>query len=448
MPERVDLLVTGGTVVTVDAADTVLDGDVAVRDGRIVAIGPDLSSTHAADRVLDASCAAVVPGFVNAHMHETIERGFFEDMPFMTWLEDFALPKDRAYEPRHMVAAGLLNQAEMILGGTTSFIDIFRFPHEAATVAERSGLRATFSPQVIDDPVGPGETYETNLAFVDAWHGRNDRIRTWFGPHSLYTTRASTYEAMREQAEVYGVGIHTHLAESRAETTLIAERTGGLTPTQYLDRLVGLGPDRVLAHCVELTDGDLARIAESGAGVAHCPTSNAKLGNGVARVTALLGTGATVGLGTDSTMTNNNLDMVEEMRMASLVQKQATADPTVLPSATVLRMATQGSADVLGLGTEIGSLEVGKTADLAVVDLRAPHARPLLTGPGGNVVEQVVWSCGAADVRHTVCDGVVLMEDRRLLTIDLDEVGDLVDREAVHLLSQAGVLDTRSRRNP
>ncbi len=446
MPEPVDLLITGGTVVTVDAADTVLDGDVAVRDGRIVAIGAALDVV--ATRTLDATGAAVLPGFVNAHMHETIERGFFEDMPFMTWLEDFALPKDRAYEPRHMVAAGLLNQAEMILGGTTSFIDIFRFPHEAAAVAERSGLRATFSPQVIDDPAGPGELYEDNLAFVDAWHDRSPLIRAWFGPHSLYTTKPETYEAMREQAERYGVGIHTHLAESRAETTLIAERTGGLTPTEYLDRLIGLGPDRVLAHCVELTDGDLARLVASRAGIAHCPTSNAKLGNGVARVPEMLAAGAVVGLGTDSTMTNNNLDMVEEMRMASLVHKQATADPTVLPSAQVLRMATQGSADVLGLGAEVGSLEVGKQADLAVVDLRGIHTRPLLRGADGNVVEQVVWSAGAADVRHTVCAGAVLMEDRHLLTIDLDEVGDLVDREALHLLTQAGVLDRRSRRNP
>ena len=302
-------------------------------------------------------------------------------------------------------------------------------------------MRATFSPQVIDDPVGPGETLESNMAFVDAWHDRHPRVRAWFGPHALYTCTEGTFRRMRELADHYGVGIHTHLAESVAETGLVAERTGGLTPTQWLDRLVGLGPDVVAAHCVELTDDDLALIASSGLGVAHCPTSNAKLGNGVAPIATLLEAGATVGLGTDSNMTNNDLDPFEEMRLAALAQKQVRRDPTVLPAEQVLRLATAGSARVLGLADLVGSLEVGKAADLAVVDLGAAHLHPLFTEGGGNVVEQLVWAAHGSDVRHTVVDGRVLMEDRRLLTLDLDEVVDLADREARHLLASAGVLD-------
>ncbi|CAN5644709.1 hypothetical protein BH10ACT3_BH10ACT3_02270 [soil metagenome] len=280
--ERVDLVIRGGTVVTVDADDTIITADIAVKDGLIVAIGAAVDVR--AVRTLDASDAAVLPGFVNSHMHETLDRGVFEDLPFTEWLYDFALPKDRAYEPRHMRAAAMLNQAEMIAGGTTTFIDIFRHPAEAAQVAVESGVRAIFSPQVITEPVGPGESLESNVAFIDEWHDHHDRIGTWFGPHSLYSCDEQTYRTMRELADHYGVGIHTHLAESRAETRVIAERTGGLTPVQYLDRLIGLGPDVVCAHCVELNDADLERLATSGAGVACCATSNAKLGNGVARV--------------------------------------------------------------------------------------------------------------------------------------------------------------------
>jgi 5-methylthioadenosine/S-adenosylhomocysteine deaminase len=442
LPDRVDLLVRGGIVVTVDPDDRILTADIAVTAGRITAIGTDLDVE--ATRVLDAAGAAVIPGLCNAHMHETLERGVFEDLPFMEWLEDYALPKDRAYEPRHIRAAALLNQAELIAGGTTSFIDIFRHPVEAATVAERSGLRATFSPQVIDDPVGVGETLADNEAFVADWHGRaGGRIRAWFGPHSLYSCEPATFERMREQATALGVGIHTHVAESRAELEIVAGLTGGLTPLEWIDRLVGLGPDVLLAHCVELTPADIERLAASGAGVAHCATSNAKLGNGVAPVVELLAAGANLGLGTDSNMTNNNLDMFEEMRMAALVQKQRTADPTVVPSATALRLATMGAAGALGLAGEVGSIEVGKAADLAVVDLGRPHTHPLLRRGRGNVVEHLVWSCNAADVRHTVVAGEVLMEDRRLLTIDLAEALDLADAEELHLLTSAGVLDRR-----
>ena len=444
-PLRVDLLVKGGTVITVDADDRVFErGDVAVLDGAIVAIGPQLDLV--ADRVVDASGGAVIPGFVNAHMHECLERGVFEDLPFMTWLNDFALPKDRAYEPRHMRASALMNQAEMIRNGTTTFIDIFRFPEEAAIVAERTGLRGTFSPQVIDSDAQAGESLRSNEAFVDAWHDRHPRIRSWFGPHSLYTVEAATYERMRELADHYGVGIHTHLAESRAETALVHELTGGLTPVQWLDRLIGLGPDVVCAHCVELNDDDLALVAASRMGVAHCPTSNAKLGNGVARVAALLAAGAVVGLGTDSVMTNNNLDPFEEMRMAALVAKQASSDPTVLPSRDVLRMATMGSACALGLSADVGSLEIGKRADIVVVDLMRPHAWPLFRENAGNVVEQLVWSCSGADVQATICDGQLLYDDGQMLTLDLREIGELVDREARHLLGKAGVLDKILRR--
>jgi len=440
MSERVDLVVRGGIVLTMAGGAGAEEADVAVAGGRIVAVGPGLDVE--ADRTIDARGNALLPGLVNAHMHECLERGMFEDLPFMRWLNEFALPKDMAYEPRHVRASALLNQLEMIRGGTTSFIDIFRFPGEAAAVAETSGLRATFAPQLIDEPQGPGESLESTVAFIEAWRDRvPDRIRAWFGPHSLYSVDEATFGRIRELADGYGVGIHTHVAESEAETAIVRDRTGGLTPTAYLDRLLGLGPDVLVAHAIHLTDADLELLVNRGVGIGHCPTSNMKLGNGVARVPELLAAGGRIGLGTDSVMTNNNLDMFEEMRQAGLIQKLARRDATVLSAPDLLWLATVGSARALGLEAEIGTLEVGKRADLIVVDLHVPHAWPTYREGRGNVVEHLVWSASAADVLTTVVDGRVLMEDRRVLTIDPAEVEDLVDRESRHLLEKAGVLD-------
>lgn len=435
-----DLLVRDGVILPMAPDQAFFEGDLAITDGRISAMGPDLSGMRPR-QVIDAGGDAVMPGFVNAHMHECMERGLFEDLPFMTWLEEFALPKDRAYEPRHMHAAAFLNQLEMIRNGTTSFIDIFRFPGVAAEVAERSGLRATFAPQLIDFPVGAGETLESSIGFIEEWRDRRpDRIRTWFGPHALYSCAESTFTAIRELAERFKVGVHTHLAESEAEVRIVSERTG-LSPTEYMDRLLGLSPSVVAAHCIQLDEDDIALLADRGVGVAHCPTSNMKLGNGVAPVPALLDAGVPVGLGTDSIMTNNNLDMFEEMRQAGLLQKLARRDATIMPSRLLLSMATLGSARALGLGEDVGSLEVGKKADVIVVSLRRAHAWPVFREHGGNVAEHLVYSSCGADVRFTIVAGTVLMEDGVVTTLDADEIKDLVDREARDLLRKAGVLD-------
>jgi 5-methylthioadenosine/S-adenosylhomocysteine deaminase len=431
VPEA-DLVVRGGLVVTPDG---VIEADVAVSNGRISAIGTS-AVTGPGTRVIDATRGAVVPGLVNAHMHECLERGVFEDLPFSRWLHEFAFPKDRAYEPRHQRAAALLSQLEMIRSGTTTFIDIFRYPAEAAEVALHSGLRAIFSPQVIDTPDGVGESLDSSVQFIADWGERlPDRIRTWFGPHSLYSCDRRTYEVMAAAASHGRIGIHTHLAESAWEVTEISERFG-LTPAAYLDRLLGHVPHVVVAHAVWMTDADLELVAERGWGVAHCPTSNMKLGNGAARVPAMLDAGITVGLGTDSVMTNNNLDMWEEMRQASLLQKLVGADAAALPASDVLAMATLGSAAALGWDADIGSIEVGKWADLVVVDLGRPHLWPVYPS---TLVAQLVYSASGGDVRTTIVGGEVLMEDFVVRTIDVDMVEELVHREARDLLEKAGV---------
>jgi 5-methylthioadenosine/S-adenosylhomocysteine deaminase len=380
-------------------------------------------------------------------MHETLDRGVFEDLPFTKWLNDFALPKDTAHIPEHIRVSALLNQTEMIRNGTTTFIDIFRFPDQAAAVAEQSGLRAIFSPQLIDDPVGPGESLASTLAFMERWHGRvPGRIATWFGPHAMYSCSVDTLREIRTHADRMGVGIHIHLAETPFEVSWVAERSGGKTPTEYLDELIGLGPDVLAAHCIELTDTDIARIAQAGVGVGHCPTSNAKLGNGVARVVEMRERGVRIGLGTDSNMTNNNLDMIEEMRMASLVQKQRLRDPAVMSSFETLRLATRGSAEALGMDTEIGSLESGKRADVAIIDLGATHMRPIVDYGRTNIVEQVVWSACGTDVRDTIVDGRVLMRNREVLSLQTGDLKEVADAQLLDLLTRAGVLEKRFAR--
>jgi 5-methylthioadenosine/S-adenosylhomocysteine deaminase len=440
-----DLLITGGYVVTVDDEGSSFFGDVAITGRDIVAVGPQLD--FLATNTIDATGCAVVPGFVNAHMHETLDRGVFEDLPFTKWLNDFALPKDTAHIPEHIRVSALLNQTEMIRNGTTTFIDIFRFPDQAAAVAEQSGLRAIFSPQLIDDPVGPGESLASTLAFMERWHGRvPGRIATWFGPHAMYSCSVDTLREIRTHADRMGVGIHIHLAETPFEVSWVAERSGGKTPTEYLDELIGLGPDVLAAHCIELTDTDIARIAQAGVGVGHCPTSNAKLGNGVARVVEMRERGVRIGLGTDSNMTNNNLDMIEEMRMASLVQKQRLRDPAVMSSFETLRLATRGSAEALGMDTEIGSLESGKRADVAIIDLGAAHMRPIVEYGRTNIVEQVVWSACGTDVRDTIVDGRVLMRNREVLSLQTGDLKEVADAQLLDLLTRAGVLEKRFAR--
>jgi 5-methylthioadenosine/S-adenosylhomocysteine deaminase len=439
MPDDVDTILRGATVVTLDDAGTCFDGDIAIQDGQIVALGTGLGLRGRAE--YDFAGHVLLPGFVNAHTHDCMERGWFEDLAFMDWLENYALPKDRAYTPADQSAAAQLVQYELIANGFTSAIDMFRFPSESARVARRSGLRLTFAPQLIEDPDGVGESLATTLEFLDELAADPDpRIRGWLGPHALYSCSPATFERIGDLARERDLGIHTHLAESRAEVARIRELTG-LRPAAYLDRLIGLGPHVLVAHAVELSPGDIELLAGSGAAVAHCPTSNLKLGNRICPVSDLLAAGARVGLGTDSVMSNNVLDPFAEMRMAALLAKFRTDDVRVLPAMDVLRLAIRGSADALGLGELVGTIEIGKRADLIGVDLDRPHLWPLLTSDDalGNLIEQLVYAARGSDVTFSMVDGRVLMRDREVLTLDHDEVRGVVDAQARDLARRAGV---------
>ena len=400
MTETVDLLIRNGLVLTQDLEHHILhDTDIAVRGGQISAIGKNLPFEAAL--VIDARHKLVMPGLVDAHMHETLTRGICEDLPLYRWLEEICFPLDRSYTYEVMHAAALMSQLEMIRGGITTFIDIYRFPAACAEVAVRSGLRAIFVPQIMINPSDTGESIETAEDFVSTWVGRNPCITPGFGPHAPYSVTPEAYEKLALLAQKYNVPLHTHLSETQWEVNLIQERYG-CTSTEMLLKAGALGPGLSVAHGVHLTDKDVALLVEHGVGLVYNPSSNMKLASGIARIPDYLSAGLTVGLGTDSNLSNNNLDMFEEMRLGALLQKLGRSDATVLPVQTVLDMATRFGARVLGMEGSVGSLEVNKQADIILLDLKQPHLWPIIEGRYENIEEQVVYSANAGDVTHTI----------------------------------------------
>ncbi len=431
-----DLIIRNGWVITMDAeGNRYASVDIGVLNGAIAAIGSGLSGKGVKE--IDAKGNLVLPGLVDAHMHTTLLRGIGDDLPLMRWLYEVMFPKDAQIRPEHIHAAALMNQSELIRGGVTTFLDIFRFPGEAAAIAAQSGLRGVFCPQIIDEPAGAGETLESNLAFIEAWHDRvPNRIYTWFGPHAPYSNFPETYGKIAEYAEKYDIGYHTHICETEDEVRQIKEKYGK-SSVQLLDDVGALSPRLSVAHGVHLSPEDIELLAERGVGVVHNPSSNMKLASGIAPVPEMMKAGVKVGLGTDSNLSNNNLDMFEEMRLAAFLHKLHQNDPAVLPCEQMLRMATMGSASCLGMDDQIGSIEVGKRADIIIVDKHKPHLNPMLPEPNTNVLEQIVYSASAGDVMTTIVEGETLMQDYEILTLDWEAAEPLVVEAAQDLLERA-----------
>jgi len=436
--QQQDLVIRNGHIITMDGQGRrYQSADIAINNGVITEIGCALEVKGMTE--IDANGNAVLPGLINCHTHETLLRGLTEDLPLMRWLDEICFPKDKAFQAEHQRAAALMTQLELIRGGTTSFIDIFRYPDEAAAVAESSGLRAIFSPQLIDEPAGAGETLESTVSFIENWKDRvPGRIFTWFGPHAPYSCKKETFLKIIELAEKYDVGIHTHLAESYSEVEQFMSQYGK-TSVYILDELGVLSSRLLVAHAVHLTDQEIELLARRDVAVAYNPTSNMKLASGVARIPELIRAGVRVGLGTDSNLSNNNLDMFEEMRVGATLQKLWRKDAEVMPCEQMLRMATIDAAVCLGLQEQVGSLEVGKRADIILVDLHAPHMWPVLPEPGSNIIEQLVYSASAGDVLTTIVDGEILMQDREFFTLDEKEIESIVHEAAMHLVRISGL---------
>lgn len=420
------LLITGGTVLTVNESNEVIEnGAVLIEKGRIADVGEasSLNAKYANAERLDASGRVVLPGLVNLHMHSGLIRGTAEDLPVFEWLTKYVDPKHRALTEELAYAAARLCYAESILGGTTCVLDMYRYMHRCADAAERLGLRATLAPYVVDKPgMDYFETLDGNTRLVEERNrSANGRIRVWFALEHLTYCTEGAYRRAAELAEKYDTGIHTHGEESIEMARRLKAETGRWPVELFHDRGI-LGPRTVLAHCVWLQESEMELLAKTGTSVAHCPVSNLKLASGIAPVKELLDLGVTVGIGTDGVKENNSLDMLEELKFVPLLQKARLLDATAIPAETALRMATIDGAKALGLDREIGSLEIGKKADLIVVDFRKPHLTPIIRGKYNNAVSNLVYAASGADVSHVFVGGVPLLKERRLLTDDAEAI--------------------------
>lgn len=416
--EQVDYLIRGGTVITMDAAHTVYqNGAVAVRGPEIVKVGPaqEVERLVSARVVRQADNSVILPGLVNAHTHAamTIFRGFADDIALEPWLGRI-WPLELKYANAENVVLGTkLAFAEMIAGGTTTAADMYWHFPEAAQAAEETGFRFVTGIVALDalDGETPDSLRIRTREFLERYR-RNPLVTPCVQVHGTYTVSRQTLEIAREAAEAYGAQFITHASETRREVADVVQQTG-MTPIEYLHDLHLLGPHTLLAHGVHLRADEMQLIADSGASVVHCPTSNLKLGSGMAPVVELREAGVNLALGTDGAASNNDLNMWEEMRLAALLQKGLHNDPRVLPAQQVLEMATLGGARALNLQDQIGSLEVGKRADLIQVSLDAAHLTPVY-----DPLSHLVYAANAEDVCLTMIQGQVVYQDGKLLTLD------------------------------
>lgn len=401
-----------------DSSNTIVRGDLLINGERLAAIS---GSGQTADTVIDAEGCAVIPGFVQTHIHlcQTIFRGAADDLSLIDWLKQRVWPMEAAHTPASITASARLGIAELIKGGTTCALTMETVNHtrEVFEVVEETGFRATVGKCMMDkgDEVPralqeqTANSIEESLALLDDWHGKaGGRIRYCFAPRFAISCTRELLEKVGELARARGVMVHTHASENRTECELVQQESG-LRNITYLDSVGLTGRHVALAHCVHLSNDEIRTLKTTGTNVVHCPSSNLKLGSGIAPIMKLLEEGISVSLGADGAACNNRLDMFTEMRTAALLQK-ALHGPEVLPASRALRMATIDGAKAMGLDSEIGSLEVGKRADVAIVRLDRLHATPVT-----DVVSALVYSSEPDDVETVIIDGEIVMRDRRLL---------------------------------
>ncbi len=431
-PKNCDLLIRGGLILTLDDDDHRFDpGAIAVADSRIIAVGPEeeVAAGRRAATTIDAGGCVVMPGLVNAHTHAamTLFRGLADDLPLMDWLQQHIFPAEQKLTEEWVYWGTLLACAEMILSGTTTFCDMYLFEQKTAQAAADSGMRALVGEVLYDfpspnyGPIDNGLRYTEDL--LQRWQD-HPRISVAVEPHAAYTCSPELLQQCGRIARRHGAPLVIHLAENDAEVRQVVERYGK-RPVVHLADLGLLGENLIADHCVALDDRDMALLAEHRVQVVHNPESNMKLASGIAPVPQLLERGINVALGTDGCASNNDLDLFGEMGTCAKLHKATTLDPTVLPAATVLRMATRQGARALGLGAEIGALRPGMIADLIVIDFDRPHLTPVY-----DPVSHLVYAADPADVKHSVIDGRLVMKDREILPFELSEVIQHVRRIA------------------
>jgi 5-methylthioadenosine/S-adenosylhomocysteine deaminase len=392
-----------------------------IKDDLIAEISDEIDDSNA-DKIIDAEGKILLPGLINTHTHlsMTLFRGLADDLSLDSWLNDHIWPMEANLNGDYCYIGALLGAVELIKSGTTTFSDMYFYMEDVARAVDDAGIRAVLSYGMID--FGDAERREAeikeNMALYDACNGMADgRIKVFFGPHSPYTASEELLVKVRELADEHNIGIHIHVSETQKEINdSLDER--GIRPFEYLEKIGFLGPDVVAAHCVWLSDEEIEIIKKHGVKVSHNPCSNMKLASGVSPVSKLIENDICVSIGTDGASSNNNLDLIEELKTASLLQKVSTLDPKVLTSDEAIEMATIKGAEALGLDDEIGSIEVGKKADIILIDTNSANMVP----DSSSLSSNVIYSANGSNVDTTICNGKILMENKKLTTLDEDEI--------------------------
>jgi 5-methylthioadenosine/S-adenosylhomocysteine deaminase len=423
MPDPCDLVLENATVLTMDERFTRYDvSGIAITKESIVAVGPSALAYAAAERV-DCGGRVVMPGLVNAHTHVAMAllRGLADDLRLDVWLMGYMMPVEREFVTPEFVQLGTrLGCAEMIRSGITCFADMYYFEEAVAEVTAEAGLRALCGQTVLRFPAPDATSYEDSLIrareFIERWRD-HPLIVPGPAPHAPYTCTPAILQACAELAAEFDVPLHTHLAETQLEVEE-SRRVNGMPVVPWAKKQGLFGAKVLAAHCVHVDEGEIRALKNFGAGIAHNPTSNLKLGAGIAPVAKMIELGLDVGIGTDGAASNNDLDMFEETRLAALLAKGSGGDPTALPARLALAMATRGGARALHLDRLTGSLEPGKRADLIVLDLSALHAVPAFHRDPNGIYAQIVYTAKSTDVVDVMCNGRWLMRGRELLTLD------------------------------
>jgi 5-methylthioadenosine/S-adenosylhomocysteine deaminase len=419
MGDDVNLIVSGQYLVTMDGQG-VLENEnasVAIAGDTIVEIGSDLAAKYPQAENIAEPHALIMPGLINTHTHAAMScfRGLADDLPLMQWLQEYIFPVEAKLTPEMVYHSTLLSICEMIKSGTTSFNDMYLFAKEVARATAESGMRAWLGEVLYDFPspnygeLENGLTYTSEL-FAD--YEENELITITVNPHAVYTCSSDLLQRMGALADEKKALYHIHLSENEDEVATCRERYN-VSPVQHLENLGLLNERVVAAHCVKITDDEIELLARRNVKVSHCQESNMKLASGTAPVVKMLDAGVTVGIGTDGSASNNDVDMFGEMNTVAKIHKVDRMDPTAMNAATTLHTATMGGAALLGAASQIGSLAPGKKADLIVLDLDQPHLTPIY-----NPISHLVYTARGSDVIHSVINGRVVMRDRQLTTLD------------------------------
>jgi len=428
--ETKNILIKNATMVS----EEIKKCSVLIENDRIIEIS-DKVNLNDSDTVINAEGKLLIPGLVNTHTHlsMTLMRGLADDMPLDTWLNEHIWPVEAELNGEYCYAGALLACAEMIKSGTTCFNDMYFFMDHVAKAADEAGIRGVLSHGMIDFGDGSRrkkEFKETRRIIKECHNTANGRIKVAFGPHSPYTCSKELLEEVKKEANRYDVRIHIHVSETQKEVSDVSEAQGK-RPFEYLSEIGFLGDEVTAAHAVWLSDHEIEIIKNSKTKISHNPSSNMKLSSGIAPVSKLIQSGACVSIGTDGTASNNNMDMFEEMKLTALLQKVDTMDPTVLPAEEVFKMATVNGANALGLDDSIGSLDVGKKADIALINIKTPQFTPFR-----NPISHMVYSTNGGNVDTVICNGEILMQDKKLLTIDEALVIEMAENASQDLLSK------------